>query len=108
MKQEFTFKEAIAYIKEVIMIRNPKNLENVQENKMFIFKTDKILSLKELTEQIKLEYVKFIFLQPGMTISKAARLLKMKTRSSLYRILKPEKYKKMSHSDWFPYTFRSV
>jgi len=66
---------------------------------MFIFKTNEILSLKELTENVKEAYIKFIFLQPGMTISKAARLLKMKTRSSLYRILKPEKYKKMSHSD---------
>jgi len=66
---------------------------------MFIFKTNEILSLKELTEQIKLEYVKFIFLHHGMTISKAAKLLKLKTRSSLYRILQPGKYKKSSQTD---------
>ena len=65
---------------------------------MFTFKTDKILSLKELTEQVKQEYIRFIFLYPGMTISRAAKLLKMNTRSSLYRILQPEKYKKMSQS----------
>ena len=66
---------------------------------MFIFKTDKILSLKELTENVKEAYIKFIFLQPGMTISKAAKLLKLKTRSSLYRILQPGKYKKSSQTD---------
>ena len=66
---------------------------------MFTFKTDKILSLKELTEQVKQEYIRFIFLYPGMTISKAAKLLKMNTRSSLYRILQPEKYKKLSQDD---------
>ena len=65
---------------------------------MFTFKTDKILSLKELTEQVKQEYIRFIFLHPGMTISRAAKLLKMNTRSSLYRILQPEKYKKLSQS----------
>ena len=66
---------------------------------MFIFKTDKILSLKELTENVKEAYIKFIFSKPEMTISKAAKLLKMKTRSSIYRILQPEKYKKVSQID---------
>ena len=66
---------------------------------MFTFKTDKILSLKELTENVKEAYIKFIFLHPNMTISKAAKLLKLSTRSSLYRILQPEKYKKLSQDD---------
>ena len=59
----------------------------------FIFDTREILSLKELTRQVKQKYIKFIMRYAENNITKAARLLGLKERTSIYRILFPERYK---------------